>query len=319
MNKIAAGVAAIHLLLAAGAASAQGDVTRLVVAFPPGGPVDFVAHTIAVQLGKELKQQVIVDNRPGANGAIAANFVTQARADGHVLWLCSAGAMTINPTLYPKLGYNAEKDLAPVSLVTNNAELLVVQPSNAVKGANEFVAQMKAGGKPVAIASTGIGSVPHLAIEQLKSATGAPITHVPYKGAAPAITDLMGGQVTAMFGDTAGVIPYVKAGTLKAIGIAAPHRTPALPNVPTLVEQGLANIDSNNWFGLFVNAKTPPATIAAINTAIRNTLADPAVREKLANAGSDPAPTTPQALAELVRSDTAKWAKVIHGANVKVE
>jgi tripartite-type tricarboxylate transporter receptor subunit TctC len=318
MKKIAACLAALNLAFAAGAARAD-DVTRLIVAFPPGGPVDFVARVIAVPLSKALKQQVIVDNRPGANGAIAAGYVSQAKPDGHTLWLSSAGAMTINRTLYPKLGYDVERDFAPVSLVTNNAELLVVQPSNPVKNAAEFVAKMKADKKPTPIASTGIGSVPHLAIEQMKIATGADIQHVPYKGAAPAITDLMGGQVTAMFGDVAGVIPYVKGGTLKAIGIAAPQRTPALPNVPTLVEQGLPDIDSNNWFGLFVNAKTPPATIAAINAALHAALADPATHDKLSAAGSEPAPTTPAALAELVKSDTAKWGKLVHAANVKVE
>jgi tripartite-type tricarboxylate transporter receptor subunit TctC len=300
-------------------ASAQDTVTRLIIAFPPGGPVDFVARTIALQLGKELKQQVIVDNRPGANGAIAANVVLQAHADGHTLWLTSTGAVTINPTLYEKLGYNVQRDFAPVSLVTNNAELLVVQPANAAKNATDFIAKLKASKMQLAIASTGVGSVPHMAIEQLRSATGLDILHVPYKGAAPAVTDLMGGQVTAMFGDVAGVIPYVRGGTLKAIGIAAPHRSVALPNLPTLVEQGLPNIDSNNWFGLFVNAKTPPAMVAALNTAIRNTLADPGVHERLSSAGSEPAYSTPAALAELVKSDTAKWGKLIHQASIKVE
>ncbi|RZL89891.1 MAG: tripartite tricarboxylate transporter substrate binding protein [Variovorax sp.] len=319
MKKRVANFLGLCLLLAAGVAAAQDNVTRLIVAFPPGGPQDFVARAMAEQLGKELKRQVVVDNRPGANGAIAAAAVSRAEPDGHTLWLTSAGAATINQSLYEKLGYDMERDFAPVSLVTNNAELLVVQTSNPAKNASEFVAASKASKQAVAMASTGTGSVPHLAIEQLRIASGIDILHVPYKGAAPAITDLLGGQVTGLFADTVGVISYVKSGNLKAIGIAAPRRSPALPGVPTLAEQGLPNIDTNNWFALFVSSKTPAATVTALNAAVRRTLQEPSVRDRLSASGSEPAPSTPGALAELVKKDTQKWSKLIRDAKIKLD
>jgi tripartite-type tricarboxylate transporter receptor subunit TctC len=319
MKKRVANFLGLCMLLAAGVAAAQENVTRLVVAFPPGGPQDFVARVMAEQLGKELKRQVIVDNRPGANGAIAAAAVSRAEPDGHTLWLTSAGAATINPALYDKLGYDMARDFAPVSLVTDNAELLVVQPGNPAKNAAEFVANAKAKKQAINMASTGTGSVPHLAIEQLRIASGLDLLHVPYKGAAPAITDLLGGQVTGLFADTVGVITYVKNGNLKAIGIAAPHRSAALPNVPTLAEQGLPNIDTNNWFALFVSAKTPPATVTALNAAVRKTLETPSVRDRLAESGSEPAPSTSAALGELVKKDTQKWGKLIRDQKIKLD
>ncbi|GAA4334683.1 tripartite tricarboxylate transporter substrate binding protein [Pigmentiphaga soli] len=309
----------LALLLNAGLAAAQENITRIVVAFPPGGPQDFVARVISEQLGKELHEKVIVDNRPGANGAIAASAVARAEPDGRTLWLISVGAVSINPFLYDNLAYDMARDFAPVSLVTNNAELLVVPPDDPARNAAEFVANAKKAGGTVPMASTGIGSVPHLALEQLRVTTGMNILHVPYKGAAPAITDLLGRQVRAMFADTAGLINYVKSGRLKAIGIAAPRRTDALPDVPTLTEQGLPSVDSNNWFGLFVAAKTPPATIARINAAVRRTLQTPEISEKLSAAGSEPAPSTPEELAAIVRNDTAKWGKLIHDAKIKVD
>jgi len=308
------------LAFAASQASAQSaDITRLVVAFPPGGPQDLVARILAEQLTAELHQNVIVDNRPGANGAIAASFVKHAAADGKTLWITSAGAATINPSLYPKLGYDMQKDFAPVSLVTNNAELLVTNSENSAKTLKDYLAQGKSSNSPLAIASTGLGSVPHMAIEQLRAAGGVNIIHVPYKGAAPAVSDLMGGQVSGLFADTIGVIAQVKGGKLRALGIAAPRRTAALPDVPTLQEQGLPNIDTNNWFALFVNVKTPQAKIDELNAAVRRALSDPKVNERLSSNGSEPAPSTPAELGELVKNDTAKWGKLIKSANIHLD
>ena len=171
---------------------------RIVVAFPPGGPVDFIARTIADPLGKELNAHIVVDNRAGANGAIAAQNVAQSPADGTTLWLTSVGAAAINPSLYDKLTYDMQRDFAPVSRVVDNDEMLVVNPANPAKDAAEFVANARKASQPVAIASTGIGSIPHFAMEQLADATKAPFLHVPYKGAAPAITDVLGGQVAGV-------------------------------------------------------------------------------------------------------------------------
>src|SRR5207248_1261574 len=259
-------------LVAAAPAWAQEKITRLVVAFPPGGPVDFVARTIAEQLGRELNQRVIIDNKPGANGAIGAQSVAQSAPDGMTLWLSSVGAVAINPVLYDKLAYDMQRDFVPVSLVVNNDELLVVNPSNPAKDAAEFVANAKASSQPVAIASSGIGSIPHLAMEQLADVTKANFLHVPYKGAAPAITDVMGGQVAAFFGDIPGLIGHIKGGKLKALGIAATSRHALLPEVRTLSEQGLPGVDTNNWYALFVSVKTPPGVVNVLNEAIRRTL-----------------------------------------------
>ena len=318
-----AATAALFITLAlagAGPALAQpGKSTRIVVSFPPGGPVDFVARALGEQLGKELQQTVIVDNKGGANGAIGASEVMRSPADGSTIWITSVGAAAVNPSLYEKLPYDMQRDFAPVSLVANNVELLVVNPADPARTAAEFVANAKKARPPVAMGSSGIGSIPHLAIEQLIDASGAPITHIPYRGAAPAITDVMGGQVGGFFGDIPGLIGHVKGGKLKPLGIAAGKRHPALPDVPTLAEQGLPGVDTNNWYALFVPAKTPPATIDALNKAVRRALSDPGLHDRLLATGAEPAPSTPQELAALLKADTAKWAKLIRDKKIKVE
>jgi tripartite-type tricarboxylate transporter receptor subunit TctC len=306
-------------LAAAAPAGAQSNVTRIVVAFTAGGPVDAVARTIAEQLGKETGRTVIVDNKPGANGAIGAMEVARSKPDGSTLWITSVGAAAINPVLYSNLGYDMKRDFAPVSLVVNNDELLVTSPSNPAKDAAEFVAASKKSSDAVAMASSGIGSIPHLAIEQLIIATGANLLHVPYKGAAPAITDVMGGQVAGFFGDVTGVIGHVRGGKLRPLGLAATKRHPSLPDVKTLEEQGIPGVDTNNWYAIFVSAKTPPAKLAELNKALRNTLSYPTVRDKLLHAGSEPAPSTPEELAALLRKDTEKWGKLIQDQNIKPE
>jgi tripartite-type tricarboxylate transporter receptor subunit TctC len=298
---------------------AQAKTTRIVVAFPPGGPVDFVARALAEQLARELQHNVIIENKPGGNGAVAASDVMRAAPDGSTLWITSVGAAAVNPALYDKLAYDMQRDFAPVALVVNNVELLVVHPSNPAANAAEFVAASKKAKEPVAMASSGIGSIPHLAIEQLADASGANLMHVPYKGAAPAITDVMGGQVGGFFGDIPGLIGHVKGGKLKAIGLASTQRHPALPEVKTLAEQGIAGVDTNNWYALFTSAKVPPATIETINQAVRRALGNVALRDKLLATGADPAPSSPQELAALLKADSEKWAALIRSKKIKAE
>jgi len=309
----------LSVALAMHTALAQEKVVRIVVAFPAGGPVDFIARTIGDQLGKELNARVVIDNKPGANGAIGAQNVAQSAADGTTLWLTSVGAAAINPVLYDKLAYDMQRDFVPVSLVVNNDEMLVVNPANPAKDASEFIANAKKASQPPAIASSGIGSIPHLAMEQLADATKVSLLHVPYKGAAPAITDVMGGQVAAFFGDIPGLIGHVKSGKLKAIGIAAPARHPLFPDVPTLAEQGLPGVDSNNWYALFAPAKTPPAVLAALNDAVRRTLATPAVHEKIVASGAVPAPSSSTELGALVKRDTEKWGALVKAKKITPE
>lgn len=303
-------------------AFAQGNAKtlRIVVSFPPGGPVDFVARALGEQLGKELQTAVVIDNRAGANGAIGAGDVMRSAPDGNTLWITSVGAAAINPALYDKLSYDMQRDFVPVSLVVNNVELLVVHPGNPADGAAAFVAAAKRGpGSAATMASSGIGSIPHLALEQFSDATGANFTHIPYKGAAPAITDVMGGQVSGFFGDIPGLIGHVKGGKLKALGIAAAARHPALPEVRTLDEQGIVGVDSNNWYALFAPAKTPPTVIDTLNQAVRRALINPALRDKLLASGAEPAPSTPQALSTLLKHDSDKWSKLIRDKRIKAE
>ena len=241
---------------------------RIIVAFPAGGPVDFVARVVAEQLGRELGRAVVVENKPGGNGAVAAQVLAQSPADGSVLWLSSVGAVAINPLLYPGLGYDVARDLAPVSLVVNTDQMLVVRADDPARDAITFVARAKAGTAPAAIASPGTASIPHLTIEQLSKATGTPFLHVPYKGAAPAITAVLGGEVAAFIGDVAGLTGQVKAGRLRAVGIASSRRNPLLPDVPTFAEQGMPGLEANNWYGFFVSARTSAPVIDALSAAV---------------------------------------------------
>ena len=300
-------------------AQAQPKVIRLVVAFPPGGPVDFVARTLGEQLGKELGTQVIVENKAGANGAIAAEYVARAVPDGSTLWLTSVGAVAINPPLYEKLPYDPVRDLAPISLVVNNVELLVVGTANPANTGAEFIANARLKKDGVTMASSGTGSVPHLAMELLADATKANLVHVPYKGAAPAITDVIAGHVEGFFGDIPGLVGFIKAGKLKPIGIASPKRHPLLPDVKTFQEMGMAGVDSDNWYALFTGKATPTSEVDRLNQAVRRTLANEAVRTKLLASGAEPAASTPAELALLLKNDTAKWGKVIRDKKIKPE
>jgi tripartite-type tricarboxylate transporter receptor subunit TctC len=313
-------ILAAGLVIFAGAAFAQsGAPVKIVIAFPPGGPVDFVARILAQGLGEDLRQSVIVENRPGANGAISAQAVAKAAPDGTTLWFTSAGAAVMNPALYDSLTYDMQRDFAPVSLVVNNVEVLVVNPNNPATSVTELVAQSKRDPNPIPIASSGIGSMPHLAMELLADSSGAKLMHVPYKGAAPAITDVMGGQVSGFFGDIPGLIGYIKGGRLKPLGIAAPSRHPLLPDVRTLDEQGIHGVDSNNWYAVFAPAKTPPARIEQLNAAVRRVLTSESYRKRLLESGAEPMPSSPEQLAALVKADTAKWGRIIRDKKIKGE
>lgn len=298
-------------------ASAQTKTTRILVAFPPGGPVDFVARTLTEQLSKELGQQVMVENKAGANGAIAADTLLKAPADGQTLWLTSVGAVAINPSLYPALPYDPVRDLAPVSLVVNNVEMLVVNPNNPVNGPQEFVAVAKQ--KPTTMASSGTGSVPHLAMELLADATKTNLIHVPYKGAAPAITDVMAGHVDGFFGDIPGLMGHIRSGKLKPVALASTRRHPLFPDVKTFQEIGINGVDSDNWYALFTHKNIPAADLERINQAVRRTLANEAVRSKLIASGAEPSASSSAELSTLLKNDMVKWGRVIRDKKVKAD
>ncbi|MEI7784659.1 MAG: tripartite tricarboxylate transporter substrate binding protein [Betaproteobacteria bacterium] len=308
----------LGLLAASASWAQQPKTTRILVAFPPGGPVDFVARTLADALSKELGQPVLVDNKAGGNGAVAAEQLIRSPADGSTLWLTSVGAVAINPALYEKLAYDPQRDLAPVSLVVNNVEVLVVNAKAPWNSGADLVAGARAAGnKPITMASSGTGSVPHLAAEQLNDAAKINLLHVPYKGAAPALNDVIAGHVDGFFGDIPGLIGFVRSGQLKAIGIAAPRRHPLLPEVKTFEEMGVKGVDSDNWYALFTAKAVPAAEIDRINRAVRAALSSEAVRSKLSNSGAQPAPSTPGELAALLKSDGEKWSRIVKAKNIK--
>ncbi|UBQ43796.1 tripartite tricarboxylate transporter substrate binding protein [Comamonas testosteroni] len=316
-----------HILIAAAAlslasisyAQSSGKPVRIITSFSAGGPVDFVARTLADQLGRELKRPVIVENKPGANGALGAMETLRGEADGTSIWITSVGAAAINPSLQEKAPYNTQRDFAPVSLVANNVEVLVVSSKDPAKDAAEFVKNAKSIKESTPMASSGSGSIPHLALIQLEESTGAKFLHVPYKGMAPAMTDIMGGQVKGVFADVAAIMPHVQGGRLKAIGLAAQKRHPSLPNVKTFEEQGIKAVDTNNWYALFVSAKTSPAVVEQLNKAVRAAIANPDVSARLLQGGAEPKSSTSQELAALLKADTEKWGAIIKSRNIKAD
>jgi len=297
-------------------AQANNKPLRIIVAFAAGGPVDAMARTIAEPLGKSLGRIVIVENKPGASGAIGAGEVLKSEADGSVLWLTSVGAAAINQSLYSKLSYNMQKDFTPVSLVANNVEVFVVNEKNPAKDAKEFIASAKAKKEPVPIGSSGKGSIPHLALLQLEQATGADLLHVPYNGMAPALNDLLGGQVDGFFADVPAVMAQIKGGRLKALGMASKKRHPLLPEVKTFEEQGFKSVDTNNWYGLFASAKTSPEVVKALNKAVQQAVSDPAANAKMTQSGAEPKFSTPEELGAMLKADTEKWAQLIKSRNI---
>ncbi len=294
---------------------AQTASVRLIVAFPPGGPNDFVARNISETLGKELGQTVIVENKPGANGIIAAEYVIKSPPDGTVFWFSSTGAVAINPSLYPKLPYDPQKDLAPVSLVARNDEMLVVNPKHPATGPKDFIENaMKT---RTTMANTGMGSVPHLAASLLAASTKVNFVDVPYKGAAPAVTDVIAGHVDAFFGDVPGLISNIRAGKLKPIAMAAETRHPLFPDVQTFKEIGIEGVDSDNWYAMFTTKDTPADIINRVNAAVKRTIETESVKQRLLAAGTLPASSTPQELGALLKKDSEKWARLIREKNIK--
>jgi tripartite-type tricarboxylate transporter receptor subunit TctC len=290
---------------------------KIVVAFPAGGPTDFVARVLADRMKSILGQSVIIENKPGANAAIGADFVAKSEPDGYTIFFTTAGAVTINPHLRPNLPYDPIKDFAPISLVVNTMEVLVVKSDTPMRSAADLVALAKSRADGIAMASTGLGSPPHLALELFKGSTGANVLHVPYRGAAPAVTDVVGGQVHAMFADLPVLMPQIRGGTLRPIGVGSRKRASVLPEVPTLDEQGIKDVYADNWYALFAPAKTPAPIIAKLNAAVAATLKDPEIAKRLIEAGADPAPGTPEELASFLKSELERWGKVVKEKNIK--
>jgi tripartite-type tricarboxylate transporter receptor subunit TctC len=290
---------------------------HIVIAFPPGGPTDFVGRVVAEKMRDVLGQSVIIDNKPGANGTLGGEFVAKSDPDGYTLFLTTAGAVTVSPHIMPDIHYDALRDFAPVALVTTVTEVLAVTPKSGIKTAKELVALAKEKPGTIPFASTGIGSPPHLAQELLSASADVKFLHVPYRGAAPALTDLLAGQVQVLAADIPVLIAQIKGGNLVPIGAAANKRDAILPDVPTLAEQGYPNTDASNWYGLLAPAKTPPAVIAKINAAVNAALNDPPTREKLVQAGATPVGNTPESFGTFMKAEFEKWGRVVKERNIK--
>jgi len=291
---------------------------RIIVPFAPGGGSDIFGRTLAVRLSEALGPQVLVENRPGGNTLIGAELAARAAPDGYTLFLSTNGTVAINPSLYKKLPYDAVKDFAPVSLIGVGPNVLVVHPSLPVKSVKELIALAKAHPGKLSYASSGIGGAPHLAGELFKSMADVNLVHIPYKGAAPATTDLLGGQVQVMFAGLGPAIGHIKANKLRGLAVASAKRSQALPALPALSET-LKGFEASSWFAIFAPAATPSDVIAKLNAEIGKTMARKDVHDQLMVQGYEPATGTPGELAELLRKDIARWADVIKRSGITAE
>jgi tripartite-type tricarboxylate transporter receptor subunit TctC len=291
---------------------------QMIVPFPPGGVADLVARTLGAEMSKELKQPVVVENRAGAGGNLGAEAVARSAADGHFVLYAVGSILTANPHLYPKLGFDAQKDFAPVTETVAGGMVLVANPGVPVKSLSELLAHAKARPGRISYASYGNGSFPHLNMELLKSMTGTHLLHIPYRGAAPALADVMAGQVEVMFDVSTTAIPQVRAGKLKALAVNMPRRLAALPDVPAIAEF-LPGFDGSGWQGLFVPAATPEKAVQALHAAATRALAHPDVRKRLTDSGLEVVGGSPAELAAKIQRESAKWAKVVKFAGIRVD
>jgi len=291
---------------------------RLVIGFAAGGPSDVAARTIAQKLTEKWGQQVIVDIRPGAGGNIATEIVAKAPPDGYTL-LEPAFAHAVNPSLYSKLPFDAVKDFAPILLFASIANVLVVHPSIPAQSVKELVALAKAHPGQLICGSAGNGTASHLALELLNLMGGVKITHVPYKGLAPAHTELMGGQLSMMFDGLVTGLPSVKAGRLRALAVTTLKRWQGAPDIPTMSEAGLAGFEVNSWYGLLAPAGTPREIIMKLNTEVARALREPDARERLYSIGAEPMDNTPEEFQAYINAEMAKWAKVVKTAGIRAD
>ena len=316
---IAATLAAV---LAAGGAAAQDYPTRpirLIVAFAAGGTTDFVARQLAERAKASLGQNIVVENKPGANGAIGAEFVAKSEPDGYTLFFSTAGALAINPSMRSDLPYDPIKDFTPIVPVARNTVLFAVNPTLGVATAQEMIARAKEKPGTITVAITGVGAISHLAIEMLQIAAGIKLQYVPYRGAGQAVADFIGGQLNAMSAEVPVLMPQIKAGKAKILAVSAQNRSEVLPEVPTFAELGYPDVVADNWSGVLAPPKTPPAIVARLNQAFNAVVRDPEVRRRFAENGVSTIGGTPEDLTELIKSETSRWRKVVKETGVKGE
>jgi tripartite-type tricarboxylate transporter receptor subunit TctC len=307
--------AACIIAVSAGAAEYPTKPIRLLVGFAPGGGTDTTARAISQKLTASLGQQVVVDNRPGVSGNIAAEITVNAPADGYTVLLSTIAALAVNPSLLKKMAFDPVKDLAPVTRAADSTNFLVVHPSVPAKSVKDLIALAKV--KPLNCGSSGVGGAGHLALELFNLQAGTKIVHVPYKGGGPAIIDLLAGNINLIFATGASSINHVKAGKIRALGVTTAKRSALAPELPTIAEAGLPGFEANNWNGVVVPAKTPRAIINRLNKEFAAALSLPDIKQFLFNQGLDAAPSTPEAFGAYIKSERAKWAKVIKAAGIQ--
>lgn len=289
---------------------------KVIVNFPPGGAADQIARAVTVPLAEALGQAVIVENRGGANGNIGGEAVAKSPADGYTLLMSSGSMVSINPHLYAKMAFDPAKDLVPVAAAARVLVFLEIRPSLPINNVKEFLAYLKANPGKLSFGSPGNGSSPHLAAEMLKAQTGLYAVHVPYRGAAPALQDLLGGQLDFMFDPGIG-LQQVRAGKLRLLAVGSSKRSPLFPDVPTLNEAGLSNFDADTWFGFYAPAGTPADVIARLNREINRIVASPAVKERISALGGIPAPMSPADFAARAAIDGTRFGALIRARNIK--
>ena len=315
-----------HLLAAAGlgavaSAWAQGapypnKLVRVIVPFPPGGATDIVAREIGERLAAALGQPFVVDNKSGASGNLGIEMAVRAPADGYTLVIGAPQTLVINPQLFKNLSFNPQRDLAPIAVIASVPNVLLVSPKLAARTPQELVAYAKANPGRLNYGSSSIGGTPHLSAELFKSMTGAYVVHIPYRGSAPALQDLIGGQIDMMFDNLPAALPHIKSGRVKVLAVASRKRSAMLPDVPAAAEAGLPNYEAYSWTALFAPAKTPQAVLDKINADFNTAFKDPAVRQRLLDGGAETAPGTQQEMRDFLRAEIAKWAKVIKTAGI---
>ena len=291
----------------------------IIVPFSAGGTTDILARVVGLYMGTDLGQPVVVDNRAGAGGNIGGQAAARATADGYTLFMGTVGTHAINQSLYKKMPFDPIKDFAPLSRVAMVPNLLVANPSQPYKNVKEMIAYAKAHPNKINFGSSGNGSSIHLSGELFKQMAGVDMQHVPYRGSAPAVSDLLGGQISVMFDNMPSAIPHVKGGKLRALAVTTAKRSPALPDVPTIAEAGVPGYEATSWFGLLAPASTPAPIVAKLNASILKALADPEVKKKLAEQGAEPFGEKPEQFAAFIQAETAKWGKVVKESGASLD
>lgn len=323
LSRMIAGIALTTMALHGVTATAQENYPskpiRLVVPFPPGGGTDTISRVVATKLSETLKWSIVVDNRPGAGGNIGVDLAAKAPADGYTIVMGQTSNLAVNPTLYAKLPYDPVKDLAPITTVADAPLVLVVAASSKFKTLADVVAAAKAKPGDVTFATPGNGTVAHLTGELFQRAAGIKLQHIPYKGSAQAITDLMGGTVDVFMASVPTAMAHLKSGKMRALAVSSAKRSASLPDVPPINDAGYTGFDANTWFGLLAPAGTPASVIARLNTEVNRVLQMPDVREKIRGEGGDILGGTPEAFGNLIKGDVVKWGKVVKDSGAKVD